>query len=123
MKIRTKDIIYSGDYQTVKKKTFYTHKDIKDKLSKDDLLLLLSEGFIDCSYDNDEVASFYHEKSGEKDSNGLYSDPLVIMIIPDDDKILSISFEIYDDAEDEFYYSDNMEDIIGIYKTIVERRK
>ena len=48
MKIQTRDIIYSGGYSTKKKRVFFTHKMIKDQLSNDDLLLLLSEGFQDC---------------------------------------------------------------------------
>ena len=124
--IQTRDIIYSGGYSTKKKKVFFTHKMIKDQLSKDDLLLLLSEGFQDCSYSNDEVASFYHPVSGQKDSNGNYHDPLVIMVIYDycdDAQEFVITFEIYDENEDEIYFSDDMADIIGIYKTIVQQRR
>ena len=126
MKIKTTDIIYSGGYEVKKSPVYYTHFDIKSKLSKPQLLLLLSEGFQDCSYSNDEVASFYHPKSGEKDSDGLYSDPLVIMVTYgycEDKQKNVIGFEIYDENEDEIYFSDDMADIIGIYKTIAQERK
>ena len=114
--IQTRDIIYSGGYEVKKPKVYYTHFDIKSKLSKSQLLLLLSEGFQDCSYGNDEVASFYHPDH----------DPLVIMVTYEycDDKQKNvIGFEIYDGNEDEIYFSDDMADIIGIYKTIVQERR
>ena len=115
MEFKTSDIIFSGGYEVGKNKVFYTHKEIKDELSKDDLLLLLSEGFKDASYANDEAPSFYHPKSGTL---------LAIFVVKDeDDQSKPVTFEIYDDIEDEVYFSDDMADIIGIFKTIVEQRK
>ena len=41
----------------------------------------------------------------------------------DDKQKNVIGFEIYDENEDEIYFSDDMADIIGIYKTIVQERR
>ena len=110
--------------------TYFTHRDDKNHLTHEQLLILLSEGFRDCSWSDDENASFYLEGNTFINNEHMY-DPLAIYVISNRDgekpvkpEYADVYFYIYDTDTDEHYHSESLEAIINVYKTIlIERRQ
>lgn len=108
-------------------KIFYVHRESKNLLSHEELLILLAEGFEDVSYWNDESASFATPNNAF--INGVHYDPLAIFVCSnvDDDGIIYPQFAdkyfyLYDHDTGQDYTSEKLEHIIYEYKNIIKKR-
>ena len=108
-------------------KIFYVHRESKNLLSHEELLILLAEGFEDVSYWNDESASFATPNNAF--INGVQYDPLAIFVCSnvDDDGIIYPQFAdkyfyLYDHDTGQDYTSEKLEHIIYEYKNIIKKR-
>tara|TARA_Y100000114_G_scaffold130516_1_gene128358 strand:- start:629 stop:1087 length:459 start_codon:yes stop_codon:yes gene_type:complete len=110
--------------------TFYTHRDSKNLLTHEELLILLAEGFEDVSYGNDEYASFATPNNAF--INGVHYDPISIYVCPnkDDDGVIHPQwasedkyFYLYNERSGEEYVSEKLEHLVYEYKMIIKKRK
>ena len=110
--------------------TFYTHRDSKNLLTHEEMLILLAEGFQDVSYGNDECASFATPNNDL--TNGVYYDPIAIYVCPNQDADGVIYpqwasedkyFYLYDENSGEEYVSEKLEHLVYEYKMIIKRRE
>ena len=102
-------------YNTIKKlaKQFpnseYAHMDVKLEMAETDARMLLDSGFIDCTYSNDECATYYFDKDW-----GFEGAPTIAAILIND----RVVYEVYNAMDclvDSF--STSLVDAIECYKT------